>query len=146
MIGQSIRTLGGRVKVAAVRKIVAPGITARSYTEWPFLTEEQIMIANMAKGFADQELMPIARKTDNEHLFPTDAVKKLGELGLMGINVSPDFGGAGMDTVSYAIAMEEVSRACASTGVIMSAHNSLYCAPVSKYGTKEQKEKFLTPW
>mgnify|MGYP003388282310 CR=1 FL=1 len=146
MIGQSIRSLGGRVKVAAVRKVAAPSITARNYTEWPFLTEEQIMIANMAKGFADQELMPIARKTDNEHLFPTDAVKKLGELGLMGINVSPDFGGAGMDTVSYAIAMEEVSRACASTGVIMSAHNSLYCAPVSKYGTKEQKEKFLTPW
>ena len=147
MFGQSIRTLSSRVKVASARKMASPiGITARNYTEWPMLTEEQVMIANMAKNFAEAELAPIARKTDNEHLFPTDAIKKLGELGLMGINVSPDFGGAGMDTVCYAIAMEEISKACASSGVIMSAHNSLYCAPVYKYGNQEQKEKYLTPW
>lgn len=104
------------------------------------------MISDMAKNFAQTELAPIASKTDQQHLFPAAAVKKLGELGMMGMNVSPEFGGAGMDTLSYAIAMEEISRVCASTGVIMSAHNSLYCAPVYKFGTKEQKEKYVTPW
>ena len=118
----------------------------RCYTEWPMLNEEHIMISDMAKNFAQTELAAIASKTDQQHLYPADAVKKLGELGIMGMNVSPDFGGAGMDTLCYAIAMEEISRVCASTGVIVSAHNSLYCAPVNKFGNKEQKDKFLTPW
>jgi len=146
MISQSIRAVGRNVKFSVARKVVTPVGSIRSYTEWPFLNEEQVMIAKMARDFAEKELKPIARKTDNEHLFPTDAINKLGELGLMGINVSADYGGAGMDTVCYAIAMEEISRACASSGVIMSAHNSLYCAPVYKFGNHEQKEKFLTPW
>jgi butyryl-CoA dehydrogenase len=110
------------------------------------LKEEHIMISEMAKNFAQTELAPIASMIDQKHYFPTEQIKKLGELGMMGINVSADYGGSGLDTISYAIAMEEISRVCASSGVIMSAHNSLYCAPVYKFGNKEQKEKFLTPW
>lgn len=103
------------------------------------------MIAEMCRSFADSELTPIASKIDLEHWFPTDAIKKLGEQGMMGVIIPEEYGGSGMDTLSYAIAMEEISRGCASAGVIMSAHNSLYCGPVEKYGTHEQKQKFLTP-
>mmetsp|Transcript_8829 Transcript_8829/g.14692 ORF Transcript_8829/g.14692 Transcript_8829/m.14692 type:complete len:391 (-) Transcript_8829:156-1328(-) len=118
---------------------------SRNYTHWPLLKEEHVMIADMARSFADTELAPIAYKVDQEHFFPAEQVKKLGEQGMMGICVDPEFGGAGMDTLCYAIAMEEISRACASTGVIMSANNSLYCAPVEKFGNQQQKEEFLTP-
>jgi butyryl-CoA dehydrogenase len=118
----------------------------RLYSDWPMLKEEHVMISDMAKNFAQTELAPIAKKIDQEHYFPAEQVKKLGELGMMGMNVSSEFGGAELDAVSYAIAMEEISRVCASTGVIMSAHNSLYCAPVYKYGNKEQKDKYLTDW
>lgn len=103
------------------------------------------MLAEMCRNFADTELVPIAAKTDKEHLFPAKAVEKLGELGMMGMCVSPEYGGAGMDNISYAIAMEEISRGCASTGVIMSANNSLYCGPLSNYGNHEQKEQYLAP-
>lgn len=103
------------------------------------------MISEMCRNFADTELAPIASKTDQNHLFPTDQVKKLGELGIMGIATSDKFGGAGMDYMCYAIAMEEISRVCASTGVIVSANNSLYCGPVEKFGNVEQKEKYLAP-
>lgn len=103
------------------------------------------MIAEMSRNFADTELAPVAHLTDQQHRFPAEQMQKLGELGMMGMCVSPDFGGSGMDTTCYAIAMEEISRVCASSGVIMSANNSLYCAPVEKYGTEEQKAKFLTP-
>lgn len=122
-------------------------LTTRAYTNWPFLKEEHVMLAETCRSFARQELpLSMAQKIDKEHFFPTEQVKKLGELGLMGVCVSPDYGGSGMDSVSYSIAMEEISRACASTGVIMSANNSLYCGPVEKYATHEQKEKFLQPW
>lgn len=120
--------------------------SVRAYTNWPYLKEEHVMIAQTCRNFADTELKPIAQKIDQQHFFPAEQVKKLGELGMMGICVNPDFGGSGMDSTTYAIAMEEISRGCASTGVIMSANNSLYCGPVEKYATKEQKEKFLTPW
>jgi butyryl-CoA dehydrogenase len=83
---------------------------------------------------------------DAQHLFPGKAVKKLGELGLMGVSVPEEFGGAGMDYLAYAIAMEEISRGCASTGVIMSVNNSLYCGPVEMAGTTAQKEEFLAPF
>ena len=117
-----------------------------SYSDWPLLNEEHRAVSEMARTFADNELAPVAYKTDREHLFPAEQVKKLGELGLMGMHVSSEFGGSDMDTMSYAIAMEEISRVCASTGVIMSANNSLFCAPVESYGSKAQKEKYLTPW
>lgn len=103
------------------------------------------MIAQTVRNFAETELMPTAAKIDKEHMFPVGPVKKLAELGMMGVSVSSEYGGSDMDTLTYAIAMEEVSRACASTGVIMSANNSLYCAPVEKYGTHEQKLQFLAP-
>jgi butyryl-CoA dehydrogenase len=110
------------------------------------LTEEQRQVQDLCRKFADDELVPNARRWDEEHLFPREAVRKLGELGLLGVAVPAEWGGAGMDAVSYAVAMEEISRGCAGTGVIMSAHNSLYCDPILKYGTDEQKREFLTPF
>lgn len=103
------------------------------------------MIKDMCKNFAETELIPSAGAWDRDHTFPADAVKKLGELGMMGVGVASEYGGSDMDTLSYAIAIEEISRGCASTGVIMSVNNSLYCGPVEKWGTDEQKKKFLTP-
>jgi butyryl-CoA dehydrogenase len=110
------------------------------------LTEEQRQVRDLCREFADRELKPNARKWDEEHRFPREAVKQLGEMGLMGVAVPTDWGGAGMDTVSYALAMEEISRGCAGTGVIMSVSNSLYCDPVLKFGTDAQKQEFLAPY
>lgn len=110
------------------------------------LTEEQQALREMCREFALKELVPNAKKWDEEHHFPKDAVKKLGELGLLGIAVPTEWGGAGMDNVAYALAMEEISRGCASTGVTMSVNNSLYCDPVMKFGTDDQKKEFLTPY
>jgi butyryl-CoA dehydrogenase len=121
-------------------------IKTQSYTNWPFLSEEHCIVADSCKSFAAAELAPYASKVDKEHWFPENAVKMLGEMGMMGMQVPAEFGGAGMDALSYAIAMEEISRGCASAGVIMSANNSLYCAPVEKYGSTDQKTRFLTPW
>jgi butyryl-CoA dehydrogenase len=110
------------------------------------LTDEQRQVRDMCRDFAAKELAPNARRWDLNHEFPRDAVKKLGELGLMGIAVPAELGGAGMDNVSYALAMEEISRGCAGTGVIMSVNNSLFCDPVMKYGNDEQKKQFLAPY
>ena len=118
----------------------------RTYLDWPLLKEEHVMIGQTCRNFADTELKPIAGKIDKEHWFPEPQIKKLGELGMMGICVPSEFGGSELDTMSYAIAMEEISRGCASAGVIMSANNSLYCYPVNAYGNQEQKEQFLKPW
>jgi butyryl-CoA dehydrogenase len=110
------------------------------------LTEEQRQVRDLCRQFADSELRPNARKWDLEHQFPADAVKKLAEMGLLGVAIPAELGGAGMDNVSYAVAMEEISRGCAGTGVIMSVNNSLYCDPVMKFGTEEQKRDFLVPF
>src|SRR5512143_4135259 len=107
------------------------------------LTEEQRQVRELCRQFADAELRPNARKWDQDHVFPAEAVKKLGEMGLLGVAVPADQGGAGMDNVSYAVAMEEISRGCDGTGVIMSVNNSLYCDPVMKFGTDEQRRDFL---
>lgn len=104
------------------------------------------MIYDMCRKFANEELAPNAGKWDKNHEFPTDAVDKMAELGLMGLNIEGDYGGSEMDTLSYAIAMEEISRGCASTGVILSAHNSLYLYPVDTFGSAELKEQFVTPY
>lgn len=119
---------------------------SRTYLDWPYLKEEHIMIAQTCRTFAETEVAPVAAKHDKEHSFPYAAVKKLGEMGMMGICVDTAYEGAGMDAVSYAIAMEEISRACASTGVIMSGNNSLFCAPVENFGNEEQKKSFLAAW
>jgi butyryl-CoA dehydrogenase len=110
------------------------------------LTEEQRQVRDLCREFADQELKPNARKWDEEHRFPAEAVKKLAEMGLLSVAIPGEWGGAGMDSVSYALAMEEISRGCAGTGVIMSVNNSLYCDPVMKYGTDEQKSRWLPPF
>jgi butyryl-CoA dehydrogenase len=104
------------------------------------------MIYQMCREFADTELAPNAGEWDKKHQYPAEAVTKLGELGLMGISVKEENGGAGLDYLAYAIAMEEVSRGCASTGVIMSVQNSLYGGPVDKFGTPEQKAQFLNDY
>jgi len=104
------------------------------------------MIYDMCRKFADEELAPNAGKWDQGHTFPEDAVKQLAEIGMMGINVSEDHGGPGLDALAYAIAMEEISRGCASVGVIMSAHNSLYLYPIDAFGTEEQKQQWIAPY
>jgi len=110
------------------------------------LSEEHVMMRDMCKNFAETELAPIAGELDKHHKFPAEQVKQLGELGLMGVTVSTDWGGSGMDNLSYAIAIEEISRAEAGTGVILSAHNSLYNWPVDAFGTDEQKAEWLAPF
>lgn len=109
------------------------------------LTEEQKMIQDMARKFAEREIAPVAAELDRTHRHPEEIVKKMGELGLMGITIPPEYGGAGMDYICYVLAMIEISKACASCGVIMSVCNSLYNFPVYTYGTEEQKQQFLTP-
>jgi butyryl-CoA dehydrogenase len=109
------------------------------------LTEEQRMIQTMARDFANSEVAPKAKELDKTGRWPSELVKRLGELGLMGVSVPEEYGGAGADTVSYALAMEEISAACASTGVIMSVSNSLACEPVFKFGSEAQKQEFLKP-
>lgn len=109
------------------------------------LTEEQQMVQEMARRFAETEIKPKAAEFDEKHQHPEEIVKQLGELKMLGIAVPEEYGGGGMDNVSYALALIEISKACASTGVIMSVNNSLYCYPVMAYGTEEQKKKYLYP-
>ncbi|MEM9864855.1 MAG: acyl-CoA dehydrogenase [Myxococcota bacterium] len=109
------------------------------------LTEEQQLIQKNARDFATNQVLPQARRLDEESAWPTELVQGMGELGLMGVAVPLDYGGAGSDNVSYALAIEEVSAACASTGVIMSVNNSLVCDPLNKFGNEEQKKEWLTP-
>lgn len=107
------------------------------------LSETQLMIRDTARKFADDRVAPGAIERDETEVFPRDIVKELGELGFMGMMVPEEWGGAGLDTVSYVLAMEEISRADASVGVIMSVNNSLVCYGVNQYGTNEQKDRFL---
>src|SRR5207245_4674766 len=106
---------------------------------------EQTLIRNTAREMAAKEIAPKAAEIDREHRFPREIVARLAEMGLMGVAIPQEWGGAGMDTVSYALAMEEIARACASTAVIMSVNNSLVCDPLLRYGTKEQKTEWLIP-
>jgi alkylation response protein AidB-like acyl-CoA dehydrogenase len=109
------------------------------------LTEEHRMIQDMARDFAQKEITPIAAELDQEGRFPTETVRKMGALGFMGIEVPEEYGGTGMDTLSYVLAMIEISKACASHGVIMSVNNSLVCHGLYTFGTEQQKEAFLVP-
>jgi alkylation response protein AidB-like acyl-CoA dehydrogenase len=108
------------------------------------LTEEQLMIRDAARDFAKNELLPGVVERDEKEEFPKEQVKKMAELGFLGMMVSPDYGGGGMDTVSYVLAMEEISKIDASCSVIMSVNNSLVCWGIEAYGTEEQKQKYLT--
>ena len=107
------------------------------------LTEEHLMIRDAARDFAQNELLPGVIERDENQTFPSGQVKKMAELGFMGMMVSPDYGGGGMDTISYVLAMEEISKVDASAAVIMSVNNSLVCWGLETYGTKEQKDKYL---
>ena len=109
------------------------------------LTEEQQMVQDMARRLAEAEIKPRAAELDEKHEHPADLVKMMGELKLLGIAVPEEYGGGGMDNVCYALALIEICKACASTGVIMSVNNSLYSYPVMAFGTHEQKEKYLEP-
>ncbi len=108
-------------------------------------TEEQLMIQKSAKEFAVNEIAPTAVERDINAVFPTEIVKQMGELGFMGMMVSPNYGGAGMDTISYVLAMIEISKVDASLGVLMSVNNSLVCWGLESYGSDFIKEKYLTP-
>jgi len=109
------------------------------------LTEEQRIIRQTARDFADEQLAPLAAEYDRTEEFTAPQAKLLGEMGFLGMMVPEEYGGAGLDTVSYVLAMEEVSRACASTSVTMTVQNSLVCWPIDHFGNEEQKRKFLTP-
>ncbi len=108
-------------------------------------TEEQKAVQKTAHEFATNEVLPKAAEIDREHRHPAELVKRMAELGFLGIAIPEEYGGSGFDHVSYALAMEEVSRACASTGVIMSVNNSLVCDPIYRFGTEEQKKEWLVP-
>lgn len=109
------------------------------------LTEEQELIRQMVREFAETEVKPIAAEIDKNHRFPEETLQKLKDLNLMGVIIPEEYGGSGADAISYMIVIEELSRACASTGIILATHTSLVCYPILKYGTEEQKQKYLVP-
>ena len=109
------------------------------------LNEEQRMIRAMVREFAREVVLPTAAERDRTKEFPAENLKKMGELGLMGMNVPPEYNGAGVDSVSYSLALQEIGYACASTAVVMSVHNSVACGPVYLYGSEHQKETYLKP-
>src|SRR5438105_15122229 len=108
-------------------------------------TEEQLMIRQAARNFAIAECLPGVIERDEQQRFPKDQVLKLAELGFMGMMVDPKYGGSGMDTISYVLAMEEISKIDASVSVCMSVNNSLVCWGLEAFGTEDQKQKYLTP-
>ncbi|MFN7258507.1 MAG: acyl-CoA dehydrogenase family protein, partial [Cyclobacteriaceae bacterium] len=107
------------------------------------LTEEQLAVQQAAKDFAQSELLPGVIDRDNEQRFPAEQVKKMGELGFMGMMTDPKYKGGGMDSISYVLAMEEISKVDASASVCMSVNNSLVCWGLERFGSEEQKEKYL---
>lgn len=109
------------------------------------LTEEQQMIQAMVREFARETLLPGAAERDKTEEFPKEFLGQMGELGLMGMNVPPEYNGAGADTVSYSVALQEIAYACAATAVVMSVHNSVACGPIYLFGSEYQKETYLKP-
>lgn len=106
-------------------------------------TKTQQLFLQMIREFAEKEVKPLAAEIDDEERFPAETVEKMARLGIMGIPVPKEYGGAGGDNVLYTMAVEELSRVCATTGVVVSAHTSLCCAPIMEHGTEEQKRKYL---
>jgi alkylation response protein AidB-like acyl-CoA dehydrogenase len=109
------------------------------------LTQEQLMVKEIAVGFAEKEVKPVAHRMDRESVYPRELIDRLGKIGFMGMLVPEELGGSGMDLVSYIIAVEEISKAWASLGVIVSVNNSLVCGPLLKFGSEAQKKKYLMP-
>src|SRR5712671_4338505 len=110
------------------------------------LTEEQKLLQKAVREFAELEVKPLAKELDETGRFPYDTFQKAAELGLTGVAVPEAEGGAGFDHIAYSIVIEEISRCCASTGVILSVQNSLYCDPIHRFGSQAQKKKFLVPY
>jgi len=108
-----------------------------------FLTDEQLMIQDMVREFSRKVVAPTAMKRDETREFPAENFEKMAELGLMGMMVPPEYGGAGTDTVSYVLALSEIAYSCASTAVVMSVHNSIVCESICRYGTEDQKKRYL---
>jgi butyryl-CoA dehydrogenase len=109
------------------------------------LNEEQKMIQAMVKDLAQEAILPTAAERDKTKEFPADIIQQMGELGLMGMSVPPEYNGAGVDTISYSLALQEIGYACASTAIIMSVHNSVSCGPIYKFGSDFLKENYLKP-
>lgn len=109
------------------------------------LTDEQLMIQTMIREFSREVIAPTAMERDKTREFPAEILKQLGELGLLGMMVPPEYSGSGADTVSYVLALSEVAYACASTAVIMSVHNSIVCESILRYGSEDQKNQYLKP-
>lgn len=118
-------------------------MATKAYQFDDILTSEHEMIRQAARDFAQKEIAPIATEFDESGDFPLETIKKMGEMGFMGIEVPEEYGGAGMDTLAYVLALEEISKADASHGAIMSVNNSLFCHGILKYGTEEQKQKYV---
>lgn len=129
------------LKYTALNHIVKRGIASLSS-----LPETHQMLQKTCRDFAEGELKPNAAKFDKDHIYPKDQIRKMGELGLMAVDVPEEHGGTGLDYLAYAIGVEEISRGCASCGVIMSVNNSLYLGPILKFGNKKQKEQFISPF
>ena len=110
------------------------------------LTEEQNLLQRTVREFAEAEVEPLAKEIDETCHFPRDTFRKAAELGLTGVAIPEAEGGAGMDHICYAITIEEIARVCASTSVILSVQNSLYCDPIHRFGSDEQKKRFLLPY
>src|SRR5947209_12109560 len=110
------------------------------------LTEEQRLLQKSVREFAESEVRPLAKELDETGHFPRELFKKAAELGLTGVPFPESEGGGGFDHIAYTIVIEEISRCCASTGVILSVQNSLYCDPIHRFGTEEQKKTFLLPY
>ncbi len=109
------------------------------------ITEEQGLLLNVVRVFAQKELSPVAAELDREERFPSEQLHRASELGLMGIMIPDQYGGSGMDTISYVLALEETSKVCASTAIIISVNNSLVCEPIFSFGSEELKRRFLIP-
>lgn len=124
----------------------APKIASRSIVSYSHLPETHQMLYKTCRDFADNELVPVAKQIDQEHRFPADQIKKMGELGLMAIPIPEKYNGTGLDYLAYAIGMEEISRGCATCGVIMTVNNTLYLGPLKNFGNDKQKQDFLVPF
>jgi butyryl-CoA dehydrogenase len=119
------------------------GPSATRPAESPFLTEEHLQVREMVREFAAREVAPIAAEVDEEARFPAETIPKLAELGLLGVPFAEEFGGAGLDHLSYVVVVEELSRACGTTGITVAAHTSLGTTPIFQFGTEEQRRRFV---
>ncbi|XP_005178330.2 short-chain specific acyl-CoA dehydrogenase, mitochondrial [Musca domestica] len=141
------KVLSSSVKLGShLRRPLQQQLCGRHIASLSALPETHQMLQKTCRDFANSELVPNAAKCDREHLYPEQQIKKMGELGLMAVAIPEELGGTGLDYLAYAIAMEEVSRGCASAGVIMSVNNSLYLGPIAAFGNAKQKEEFITPY